>query len=104
MSNGHLITPSNELLLAAKYMEDEFKNLHGNSINRSNNIMEKLFNTVKRLHSLPDEVRTRTLICFNALNKAIEYDMPKIKKIKLENLCYNQMCILFSFLLFCIEL
>jgi len=82
MSNGHLITPSNELLLAAKYMEDEFKKLHGNNINRSSNIMEQLFNTVKKLHCLPDEVikclvRTRTFIRFNALNKAIEHDMPK---------------------------
>ena len=81
-SNGHLITPSNELLLAAKYMEDEFQKLHGNNINRSSNIMEQLFNTVKQLYSLPDEVikclvRTRTFIRFNALNKAIEHDMPK---------------------------
>lgn len=63
-------------------MEDEFQKLHGNNINRSSNIMEQLFNTVKQLHSLPDEVikclvRTRTFIRFNALNKAIEDDMPK---------------------------
>lgn len=44
--------------------------------------MEQLFNTVKQLHSLRDEVikclvRNRTFIRFNALNKAIEDDISK---------------------------
>jgi len=75
-------------------MEDEFQKLHGNNINKNSNIMEQLFNTVKQLYSLPDEVikclvMTRTFIRFNALNKAIEHDMPKNITTK------NKMCILF---------
>lgn len=88
ISKGHLLTPSVELLLAAKYMEVEFQKLHGTSINKDKKIMDRLFKIVQQKHNIPDEVikclvRTRTFIRFNTLNKKIEaksINAPKITK------------------------
>jgi len=91
ISKGNLKIPSNNLLQAAKQIEIDFKELHGNFLNNEPNIFKKLTSTVMgKINNIPEEViqcfvRTRTYIRINNLNKDILHKQyTKTSKLKIK--------------------
>jgi len=77
ISTGNLKIPSDDLLRAMKIVEIDFKELHGNYLNKEPNIIKQLSNNIMRkINNIPEEVirciiRTRTYIRINNLNKDV---------------------------------